>query len=491
MKLGDTSLYVSLALQALGSTVEPDLQSPAARDALNAVKRCLEQVLARRACNLDELRANLIAGEAVARRLGDLASLRGVAVEGGEDRRLPIESLAVYAEAHERLSSRLATLVERLSRSRIGNGGEDDLGVLLRQAAKWEADAHAALLNAPAAVSRDAASEVAREALEAFLCGVHDDGDAVRVADLSYVPGGFGKHTYLFTLHGGKGRARQLVLRKNDRLPPLMHPGSRIDREFHYLRAIAASGFLAPKPLWLGMNVPGFDADFFIMERVPGRPPGAYLTGGSVPESVALDMASCIAQLHRLRPADLRECVEAYESPELLAPGDTVEACNRRIIASWRSYVQATDLPASPFIEYVLDWLETNVPKVSAPPVLIHGDYNIHNVLADADRISAVLDWEVVGFGAPEQDIGYLQPVISRYMSWDKFYAHYLDCGGRPCDFTTVPFYQVFGALRVLLAGMRMTHLLQQGATHDIRHTAFEFGFIPQFMKTALDGTAT
>lgn len=45
------------------------------------------------------------------------------------------------------------------------------------------------------------------------------------------------------------------------------------------------------------------------------------------------------------------------------------------------------------------------------PPVLMHGDFRLGNVLVDPDdpsRIAAVLDWELATIGDPLRDVGYL-----------------------------------------------------------------------------------
>lgn len=491
MKLNDNSLYLSLALRSLQATVVPDLHSPAAKDAAGLIGKCLEQLLARANCDPATLSDTVAKGDALAARLAALARARGVAVGAGAARDdASITSFEHFAAAHAALCARLAALANALSRARGDNGVDAGLSALLREAAQWEADAHAALLQPPKPETETTTPSLTREALEAFIQDVHPDGAQARVTAFDRVPGGFGKQTYMITLCVPDGGERQLIVRKNDPVPLLLHGGSRLDREFHYVRAVAATGYPAPRPLWFGKNVPGVDADFYIMERLPGRIPSSYLGGDKVPETVALELAEHLARLHQMGPRDLPECVAAWEDPALLEPGDTVEACNRRIIASWRHYAGETLHPPSPMLEYLLDWLETHVPRDTRAPVLMHGDYNVHNVLADEGRITGVLDWEVVGFGAPEQDIGYIKPTISQHIAWDRFYDRYLACGGRSCEFDSLNYYQAFGAMRVLFAGGRANSNLDAGVSRDIRYVIFELGLNPQFMSIALDNTA-
>src|SRR5690606_17177872 len=52
--------------------------------------------------------------------------------------------------------------------------------------------------------------------------------------------------------------------------------------------------------------------------------------------------------------------------------------------------------------------LTARLPDSPAPTV-VHGDYRLDNVLVDpADRISAVLDWEMSTLGDPLTDLGLL-----------------------------------------------------------------------------------
>ena len=40
-----------------------------------------------------------------------------------------------------------------------------------------------------------------------------------------------------------------------------------------------------------------------------------------------------------------------------------------------------------------------------APPVLVHGDYHFGNMLFDAGRVAAVVDWEIAQLGQPLLDL--------------------------------------------------------------------------------------
>jgi aminoglycoside phosphotransferase (APT) family kinase protein len=53
-----------------------------------------------------------------------------------------------------------------------------------------------------------------------------------------------------------------------------------------------------------------------------------------------------------------------------------------------------------------LRWLREHVPAPTAP-VLLHGDFRIGNLMADANGLAAVLDWELAHIGDRHQDLAY------------------------------------------------------------------------------------
>ena len=51
-------------------------------------------------------------------------------------------------------------------------------------------------------------------------------------------------------------------------------------------------------------------------------------------------------------------------------------------------------------------WLKRNQPKACRRR-LVHGDYRLGNFLEQNDRITAILDWELVHLGDPVEDLGW------------------------------------------------------------------------------------
>lgn len=76
-----------------------------------------------------------------------------------------------------------------------------------------------------------------------------------------------------------------------------------------------------------------------------------------------------------------------------------------RQLARWRKQAEASTTRAAPHLAEVHARLARAIPREVARPALAHGDYRFDNVvLDDAQRVIAVLDWELCTIGDPIAD---------------------------------------------------------------------------------------
>jgi aminoglycoside phosphotransferase (APT) family kinase protein len=381
------------------------------------------------------------------------------------------------------LSRRLSTL----------DAGKRDGSItpLLKRAAHWELQFHIDQLwdVKPEAGREKPYDPLPLEILQGFLQSVHPDGNRVKVQNMRRAEGGSGKQTFLFDLVDGSGKVHDLVVRKSDKVQMVTRDTFVIEREYHLLKALWDAGYKVAQPLWFGKSVPGTDGNFIVMERLPGAIPGTFLDGAQqIPEAYLLDLAELLAKLHKIELEKFADYIYNFAAPSLLT--ETVEECCRRNINEWRQYAAETkEQPQSPVTEYLLDWLGRNVPQHTGRPVMVHGDFNIHNILAHEGRVSGVLDWECSLFGAPEHDLAYIRPHISKHIDWDKFVAHYLKSGGRPLDTSSFDFYNAYAIMRILHGVLRSGRNLEVRATSDNRLFMVQLGYIVEFMRLALGST--
>ena len=490
MKITDSATYLRVALATLQGKVMPELTSGEGQAAGAMLWQVLEELLKRETASPALLAGQVASGEALVARLAAFASDSAivvpiVAVEGA--------GFTALAARHDALTAQIATLADRLAEVRANLPAEvqDGLSALMLDVARW--DQHYPLSQRDMAVPEGvpitvpAGSPLTRDLLEDFLHSAHPDGAAVRVLDMRPISGGFGKQTFRARLREGNGTERALIVRKSDPVPMVRKGAFLIDHEFHLLRDLYATGLLPlAEPLWLAKDFPGVDADFYVMQALPGAVPSSFLGAASatIPEGLILQMAEQMAHLHSMDLSHLSGFLEGFESPSVAT--DTIESCYRRQIAEWKAYYQEAGHLPSPFVTYLLDWLARHVPADHRRPVLVHGDLNIHNVLAQDGQITGVLDWECAMIGAPEQDLAYVRPILLQHIDWDSFLAHYRACGGPDVNVAAMNFYMAFSAMRLCVVFNKGVRNLQDRAHQDIRYAVIDLSLTPEFMAQAL-----
>lgn len=484
MEITTTEAYLQRVQLALRNTLLPELKSAAAQAVGGVIDTIVVELLRREKSTTAFLRNSVSEGEALLAALRQQRCLPAQA----PSRPLPaeLEALRLW---HAGLTREIAALCEALFATRDqGSSPDPAIPALLRRAAEWELSFYRAqrepLAEAPAADSGN--GRIDRDTLEAFLRLHHPDRGAVSITAFDSIPGGYGKQTSRISLREASGAERELIVRKSDRHPMVLHGSFHIENEYALVRVLSSTGYPAPKPLWLGANLPGVDAGLYVMEKLPGRVPGSFLGGpeNGISEALLLDMAAQLARLHAIPLERFGVYIQEHDDPALLT--GNITACYRRSIEAWAAYAAKVEHLPSPFAPFMRDWLLRNLPKDPRRPVLVHGDFNVHNLLVADDRVTGVLDWECAMFGAPEQDLAYIQPHISRHIAWDKFLARYLEAGGQDIDSTRLGFYQAFSMMRLHIG---MNHGLlnfQTGANRDIRYAMIELAFGPQIMEMGM-----
>jgi aminoglycoside phosphotransferase (APT) family kinase protein len=190
------------------------------------------------------------------------------------------------------------------------------------------------------------------------------------------------------------------VLRKK---PPgtLLKSAHAIEREYRVIKALAAAGFPVPHVHFLCEDPSIVGTPFYIMDYVEGRifwdPALPGLTAPS--RGRIYDEANrVLAALHRLDPA-------AIGLADFGRPGNYFV----RQVSKWTQQYQASELQPIAEMHALMAWLSKNIPKADERAALVHGDYRLDNLIFDAkaDRLIAVLDWELSTLGHPIADLAY------------------------------------------------------------------------------------
>lgn len=202
--------------------------------------------------------------------------------------------------------------------------------------------------------------------------------------------------------------ADNFVLRR----PPLhKRPNSdnTMVREARVLSALRHSDVPHPRIIAACEDEAVLGAVFYLMEPVDGinptvQLPGKYLTDPGWRRELGLSVADGAASVGAVD----------YRAVGL---GDLgrVDGYLERQVARWRSQLESYRAfdgygePRLPGVEEISHWLDKHRPRTWRPG-LIHGDYQLSNVLCWPDRpeVAAIVDWEMTTIGDPLVDLGWL-----------------------------------------------------------------------------------
>ncbi|APZ98238.1 hypothetical protein BWQ93_06920 [Sphingopyxis sp. QXT-31] len=152
-------------------------------------------------------------------------------------------------------------------------------------------------------------------------------------------------------------------------------------------------------------------------------------------DTLAADFMSQLAALHR---------IDVAANPvEGMGPVEPAETLVRRRIAELRAGNGGKGW--DPLIHLSLDWLEANVPANMPAPVIVHGDAGPGNFLYDDDRVTALLDWELVHYGDPMADLAMLaiRMLFQGFVPLPQAFAAYEAAGGHKVDLPRLIYWRL------------------------------------------------
>ena len=179
---------------------------------------------------------------------------------------------------------------------------------------------------------------------------------------------------------------------------------------------------------------------------------------------------------------------EAAGLAELGRPAGYVE----RQVRGWTERYERAKTQEVPAIRDLARWLAERIPP-APPPVLLHNDYKLDNLVLDRDdpgRVAAVLDWEMATLGDPLVDLGLLlcywvdpadpparRQSISQVTAEPGFFTRrevldrYGTATGR--DLSRVAFYETFALYKVAVVVQQIYVRYARGQTQDARFATF------------------
>ena len=340
----------------------------------------------------------------------------------------------------------------------------------------------------PTPWQRDLESD--RRRLTDWLAARLPDARGLRVSELvAPQSSGFSNDTLLFELEldeEGRKRVEPLVVR----IQPTgyqVFPEYDLSLQYRTMEALANTDVPVPRMFWLEEDPAILGASFYVMGQVRGRVPSdnpPYHAGGWMLEATPEERAAiwwggiqCMARIHRLDWKALG--FGALARPEL---GETPL---EQQLAYYAKYLEwAARGRRHPTAEAAFEWLQAHRP-VDEPVVLSWGDARIGNIIFDGTRPAAVLDWEMVGLGSPEQDLawqifldrhhseGIETPRLPGFPDYEETVARYEAWSGHRVRH--LHFYQVFAGFRFAVIMMRLAQqMVHYGVMDEPTGRAFE-----------------
>ncbi|HLY55822.1 MAG TPA: phosphotransferase family protein [Stellaceae bacterium] len=370
----------------------------------------------------------------------------------------------------------------------FGRPGElaPDFMPIVAEIAEWEERTERVGSPAAPAAASDGSRETpltASAVKDVLVAADVVDPDA-SVTRFEEITGGMSKQAYRLSTRCGAHGKREMIIKRSAGEPLAPIDCMQLAREYGVLKAVSDIGMLVPRPLCLGLGLPGAGGDFYVMEARPGHCTTSFLTTSApVPKKVMLQIAEQMARLHTLNLAALAGFIEEYEAAD--TSSRTADRMVARRLERWRELRQSFVRSPSPVEDYLFSWLFANIPENKAPPVLVHGDLVPHNCLWDGDELTAVLDWEGAHFGDPAEDLAYAKPHIERRMDWAEFTAHYEACGGPRIAPRAIEYHSCYSNFRsLLIANVLVTQI--PPSSRDLRPLVVDSAFSSMFIDICM-----
>ena len=305
---------------------------------------------------------------------------------------------------------------------------------------------------------------------------------------------GFSSDTVMFDLsweENGREQHEELVAR----IEPTgvrVFPHYDLDRQFRVMQGLADTDVPVPRMFGQEKGSQVLGVPFYLMQRVEGCiPPDSptYHTEGWVAElepaqrkSIWWSGLEVLARIHRLDWRGLG--LEFLDD----APPN-VSSIERQLADYERFLAWAAAEKRLPTCDEGLAWLKRNLPRQPEPVALCWGDSRLGNMIFHEDRCVAVLDWEMVTIGNPEQDFawwlffdrhhseGIGVPRLPGFPKREESIARYQEWTGRTIH--NLEYYEIFAAFRFSVI---MVRVAQQLTIH---------GLLPEDSEFARDNPST
>jgi aminoglycoside phosphotransferase (APT) family kinase protein len=242
--------------------------------------------------------------------------------------------------------------------------------------------------------------------------------------------GGISAEMTVLEYEDSAGQVKTCVLRRPGNAALGLNPRAA-EEEYQVLRLARSAGLPVPTPLYLDGTGMIFPDSYLVIGYIAGAPDFSWAHG----PDFAVQLAEGLAKIHAVEGFGTGLAYLIKSTPRLEAAVGERPAPSGSALGDARAW----------------DVLRANwpIPRLN-PTGLLHGDYWPGNILWQAGRLAAVVDWEDAKVGDPLEDFA-----ISRLdFLWiygrdlmEEFSRHYLAL--KPIDTRKLPYWDLYAALRL------------------------------------------
>ena len=361
------------------------------------------------------------------------------------------------------IDARLEKAVAALSRTCLDDADRALLARLI-ESGRVAHDARDAAAVKEAAVYHDlrevTMSPLSPERIEAYLRSRMPSRPDIQVLDMQSLAGGFSKSTFMVHVVGMEDRGTELVIKRD--MNASATETSVVD-EYPVVDALWKQGLPVPEPMWLESEASALGFPFMVMRKAAGDIGGSlWKQSDACTRQTGLDVARFLGTLHSLNPASLNL------GPSLNTALDP-RLQELRVVAELRDGWSRKKQEPDPQIEAALRWMENNQPAPPARASILHSDIGFHNMLLKQDRLSVVLDWEMVQLGDAASNLIYIRSQIENVMPWAAFMDEYVRHGGEPYDESKEVYYRTWRNVRSAIGAAYCRHAFASDRNLELR----------------------
>lgn len=218
-------------------------------------------------------------------------------------------------------------------------------------------------------------------------------GDDLTVSDVRPLSSGASRQSWRFRATG-RGQASRSYVLQREMVATGSGPGAGDDHlpmgaQAALLLAAGGQGVPVPPVVTTG-EMEG--RQFLITEWLPGE---------ALPPKLLHD-----PELAPGRARLMGDCARALASIHAIPLASQLGLVQEDGLAVYRSRLDSVAEPR-PVLEFAYRWLVRHRPEPAEPPVVVHGDFRLGNLLVDEGGLRAVLDWELAHAGDRHEDLAW------------------------------------------------------------------------------------